>query len=192
MTMSLDRALSGNPFAVDDFRCSEAAAVLRGVRLCLAPQPWNGWSSIRQLEFKLLFISICHQINWDYLQSRLFEAWKDLDFPISESLKAVTARSVNEWLSDYSRPERIRAEERAKILRETADSVFTFLKAGVLDRLVSGPMRLEGPNGLNATIRQIPVYQTDPHLKKLNVLLHDIFLEKIIQIEDLENLMPGH
>jgi hypothetical protein len=191
MIMSLDRALSGNPFAVDDFRCSEAAAVVRGARLSIVSQPWNNWPTVRQLEFKLLFISICHQINWDYLQSKLFDAWKDLDFPISRSLSDVTARSVKAWLSDYARPERVRAEERAKILRETAESVAVLVNTGALERMVSAPIRLEGPTGVNSIIRAIPVFQTDPHLKKLNVFVHEVFLEKVVQVLDPENLMPA-
>src|SRR5262245_49004619 len=107
--MTLDRVIGGEPFAVDYIRCHQVAETLRGFAPSDAELPWGSWSCERQFEFKLLFISICHQINWDFLQDRLCKAFAEFSFPASERLSAIDAGDVKGWIGDYHKPDRVRA-----------------------------------------------------------------------------------
>jgi hypothetical protein len=189
--MSIDRALSGQPFAVDDLRCAEAAAIVRTTIIEPETAPWHIWPEARQLEFKLLFVSICHQINWDFLQSRLYAALRELDYPVSSQLRHISAPDVERWLAGYAKPERIRARERAQMVRETAT---TFLRLMEEDR-PGGPFHvptnLGGKHGFYAWLQEFDAFRRDPVQKKSNVLVHELFLDKVICFVDPEHLRPA-
>ncbi len=189
--MSLDRDLDGDPFRVDLFRCRDAALVLAPFRDQHAVEPWTNLPEIDQLVFKTLFISVCHQMNWDVLQSAMAE-WLLPDVGSRlEALAGTTPRQISVLLQDYPKQGRVRAVERSRILRETARSLKEMLAAGGgLSRLLRNPT-LEGPSGFYETIASIPAFTGDPFDKKARVLAHDLHREGIMKFCDPENLKPA-
>jgi hypothetical protein len=189
--MSLDRDLDGDPFRVDLFRCRDAAQALAPYLGTHAVEPWTDLPKIDRLVFKALFISICHQMNWDVLQSAL-AGWllPDSGGRLAE-LANTTPRQISELLRNYPKQERVRAVERARMLRETAEGLSELLASGGLLRgLLDNPV-LEGPLGFYETIATIPAYTGDPFDKKARVLAHDLHREGILSFSDPENLKPA-
>ena len=189
--MSLDRDLDGDPFRVDLFRCWDAALVLAPFRDRHAVEPWTDLPGIDQLVFKALFISVCHQMNWDVLQSAMAGWLLPNVRSRLEALVNTTPRQISGLLQNYPKQERVRAVERSRILRETARSLTEMLAAGGrLGRLLENPT-LEGPSGFYETIAMIPAFTGDPFDKKARVLAHDLHREGIVKFCDPENLKPA-
>ena len=68
---------------------------------------------------EIICAAICHQLNWDVLRMAVFEnvnKCKEL-FEV-KYLATISAEQINGLLHTYEKKERIRAEERAAILRE--------------------------------------------------------------------------
>lgn len=188
--MSLDRALDGVPFEIDLIRCFEAARQLSTFSPVDEVHPWNRESKRSQFVFKTLFVSICHQFNWDYLQSAL-ASWL-LPNPIRHLAEAAdcTPSRIGALLSDYPKQERVRASERAHLLRDTAQHLSAMLSDGSIETLMRRK-NLEGVGGFYSTIGQLRAFQGDPLEKKIRVLAHDLHRERILVFADPENLKPA-
>lgn len=188
--MTIDRALGGDPFRVDHILCWEAAQGLRDYVGLHRKEPWSDLTPLSQLLFKVLFISICHQFNWDYLQGVMAQ-WL---LPAPEAMlgRLEVVRSTELWrlLRSYPKPERIRAQQRARMIRETARCLGTMLQDGVLHRLLAN-RELGGPNGFYASMKTIPAFAEDALEKKVRVLAHDLHREGIIRFSDPANLKPA-
>ena len=188
--MTIDRALSGNPFSIDQFRCRDAANSLRTFRPQAHVQDWSKLPTISQLVFKSLFVSICHQFNWDFLQGAM-AGWllPDPERRLGE-VATIRAPDIGRLLSAYPKPERIRSQQRARMLRTTAHELQALLDTGRLDALIAGP-RLEGAGGFYDVMRQVSAFAEDELEKKVRVLTHDLYREGILVFSDPENLRPA-
>ena len=188
--MTIDRALSGNPFAIDQFRCRDAAVALAQFRPDPIVEPWDGLEPRQQLLFKSLFISICQQFNWDFLQAAM-ASWL-LPDPRARlpELAHVRPTDIARLLRAYPKQERVRAHERARMLREAAVALFELDGSGALQALIN-EARLEGPRGFYQVMKAIPAFREDALEKKVRVLAHDLHRERIITFHDVQNLRPA-
>jgi len=189
--MSLDRDLDGDPFRVDLFRCHDAALALAPYLGAHVIEPWTYLPKLDQFVFKTLFISICHQMNWDVLQSAMAKWLLPAASGRLEEVAGMTARQMSSLLQDYPKQERVRALERSRMLRETADGLANLLAdGGPLSSLLEAPV-LAGASGFYETIARIPAFTGDPFDKKARVLAHDLHREGIVTFSDPENLKPA-
>lgn len=188
--MTIDRALSGNPFSIDQFRCRDAAEVVRNFRPVHRVEPWSDLPRRSQFVFKSLFISICHQFNWDYLQMAM-ASWL-LPYPELrlDDLLHTRPQDIDTLLADYPKRERVRASQRAKMLRETAATLIQLVRSGSIDMILENPA-LEGEQGFYNVIKTIPAYAEDALEKKARVLAHDLYREGVLAFRDPENLRPA-
>ena len=188
--MTIDRALSGDPFTKYQILCREAARGLGSYVSVHQPEPWTDLPAPSQFVFKALFISICHQFNWDFLQNAMAE-WL---LPVPEArltgLQTVRPSDISKLLQGYAKPERIRPQQRAQMLRVTAFHLAEMLNDGSLQRLVEVG-QLDGPEGFYATMKRIPAFAEDVLEKKVRVLAHDLYRENIIRFSDPANLRPA-
>jgi len=188
--MTIDRALSGDPFRVEQILCREAARGLSGYVGNHQAEPWSHLPALSQFVFKALFISVCHQFNWDFLQGAMAEWLLPVPETKLESLQAVRPSEISRLLQGYSKPERIRPQQRAQMLRMTAHHLTAMLNDGTLRRLID-TKQLAGPEGFYAAMKRIPAYAEDVLEKKVRVLAHDLYRENIIRFSDPENLKPA-
>lgn len=188
--MTIDRELSGNPFGINLLRCHEAAASLSNFVPTPIVEPWTRLPRREQLIFKALFISICHQFNWDFLQGAM-AGWL-LPTPTARlaEIEHVTPSDISKLLAGYPKPERVHAQQRATMLRETARALSALHADGALDRQIR-LARLAGDDGFYAVMRAVPAFREDELEKKVRVLAHDVFREGIIIFRDPENLRPA-
>lgn len=188
--MTISRALDGVPFSVDQFRCRDAAERLKHFRAQSEVHPWSNASPVSQLVFKTLFISVCHQFNWDFLQSAM-AAWL---LPAPElrlaELKETQPTQIADLLREYPRPERIRSQERAKMLRATAAELEALLRSGTISSMLVH-RRLNGQGGFYDTMKGVAAFREDELEKKVRVLAHDLYREGVIPFVDPQNLRPA-
>lgn len=189
--MSLDRDLDGDPFRVDLFRCRDAALALAPYQVMRTIEEWTDLAKLDQFLFKTLFISICHQMNWDVLQSAMAQ-WllPNISNRLAE-LSQTKPKQISNLLKDYPKQDRVRAVERSRILRETAQGLVELLAiGGRLHSFLKTPT-LAGVSGFYEVIAAIPAFTGDPFDKKARVLAHDLHREGIITFSDPENLKPA-
>lgn len=188
--MTIDRALSGNPFGIDQFRCRHAADCLHTFQPQTRIEAWSGLPRLSQLVFKSLFVSICHQFNWDFLQGAM-AAWL-LPRPERrlEEVAETRPSDLEKLLASYPKPERIQSQQRARMLRTSARELKALLDSGQLRALVRNA-RLEGTAGFYEVMQQVSAFASDDLQKKVRVLAHDLHREKIIVFKDPQHLRPA-
>lgn len=184
-----DRALDGPAFEVVPIACSAAAKVLRGLRLAE-----KAVASQRSLAAEMLYrtarAAICHQINWDFLDERLSLAFGSMPLD-AISLSRVTARDVNAWLAGYKKPHRIRAKERAALLRDLGERLLDDCAGDVLVLFKRSARRLYGPGGYLEQLGRFIAFSEDPLQKKSNVLIHEIVRDGLFTFDDEGAIAPA-
>jgi hypothetical protein len=179
-------------FHVDEFACRNAALVLRQISLPHPKTPWSKYPTTKQFEFKLAFVAVCHQINWDFLQNRLFGILlRDEPADLAQRLSVITARDIKKLLADYDKPNRIRAVERAKLLRDIGLRLLELWGGDASQLIDATGGRVAGPMGYLETLNKFAAYSEDPLRKKSHVLLQDLLRERIVEINDPENIIPA-
>ena len=188
----VDQLLSHNPFKIDESACHAAALIIRPFQGDQVSGPWVSQPIDTQLLFKLAFISVCHQINWDFLQSRLaLHLLAREDSSLLSLLCSVSAKDVGRWLEGYEKPDRIRAQERAALLRN--------IGATIRQELNGQPMRLfdesrgfiSGEQGFLKQLDRFAAFREDPLRKKSNVLMQELTRERILQFNDEQTIQPA-
>ena len=181
----------GKCFHIDPSACMQHA---ESIRLFKPSQEVHAWSHLpksTQLVFKVAFISICHQMNWDFLQDALARNLLSNNANILENLSNVSPMDISAWLGNYPKKERIRAKERAHLLRDVFQVLATEFNSDP-DYFYQNCAEAQlGNNGFHALLDKFESYRTDPLRKKTNVLTHDLYKEKIVNFSDSQNIEPA-
>ncbi len=186
----VDRALARNPFSVDPTQCYLAAEALKHFSPADETYPWSSAPVASQLVFKLFFVTICHQINWDFLQRRMFERFFSPDEKeMLLAAKDAKAPMISEMLFGYHREERIRAKERAKYLRETALAIESEFDNDPINLVRD--RQIFGDNGLLKQLSKIPAFNEDPLSKKSNAFAQELARERIVEFSDADSIPPA-
>ena len=188
MTVISRDPLAGVPFSINKFQCYNMARRLREFRPSAEMHPWSSECKESQFFFKILFVSVCHQINWDFMQ----DAMADILLPDAhlslDRISCISKKDIDAALAGYPKRDRWRSAERAKYLRMTASELKDDYES-FLDCVDAG--ELAGERGFYQHIDRLTVFQEDDLNKKTNVLAHDLFREGVIQFLDPENLRPA-
>lgn len=117
--------------------------------------------------------AICHQMNWDYLRQAVYKkTLEHSDWLEPESLAVITENEISSLLANYNKPERIRANERAAILRQIgslAKKHGSFMKIFFED---SGEVLSEFQ--IRQNLLECSAFSQDPEEKKLQLLLQKL------------------
>lgn len=71
---------------------------------------------------EIVCAGICHQMNWDYLRSAIYnKLQEDYNWILPHRLVHIEENEVAELFRSYNKPERVRAKERTRILREIGE-----------------------------------------------------------------------
>jgi hypothetical protein len=98
---------------------------------------------------------------------------------------------IEDWLSKYEKPERIRAFERAALLRDIGKQLIEIFGGVAVNLLAASHGKLFGPNGLHDLLNNFKAYREDPLRKKANVLSHELQKEKIATFDDDNKILPA-
>jgi hypothetical protein len=190
---TIEQVLGGKKeiFSIDNIACMQHAEVIKSYQRNEELFIWSSQPKDIQLLFKIAFISICHQFNWDFLQEALAINLLNQPKSIVETLSEITASRLEGWLHKYPRPERIRAKERAHILRDIGKIMHEKFNNDIdlFYRKCSNSHL--GDNTFYTILDNFEGYRTDPLRKKSNVLTHDLIKEHIVEFSDKENVMPA-
>jgi len=181
---------TGNWFGISEIACQlSAMQLMHRVPLHRELVKWNG----RLLTEKFFFISICHQMNWDYLEASIEKLFNGCttSLEITDKAMNVTADELSILFSDFPETERIRAKERSFILNTTATEL-TKLYGGCVNILLNeSQFHLHGQKGLYENLDQFVEFRKDPLRKKSNVLVHEMMRNGSIPFVDPEYARPA-
>jgi hypothetical protein len=181
-----------DPINIDHIKCVEAGKVLSSYQPLVEKHIWSDWDLEAVLTFKLVFISICHDFNWDFLQNTLatiFNSDKDKLRP--SYLSQITSATLTKWLSSYDKPERIRAAERSKLIRSIGDGLLNHFDGSAMNLLNKSDGTLMGNEGFYSLLDKLSPFQADPLRKKANVLIHDLARERVVDFPDIDKINPA-
>ncbi|MBX7185521.1 MAG: hypothetical protein K1Y01_10290 [Vicinamibacteria bacterium] len=182
----------GGLFHIDEFACAEAAQAIRGYKAAVEETRWGQLPKANQLTFKLAFVAICHQMNWDFLQDRLAtHLLSDDETEMVQRLETVKADQVAHWLSGYKKPRRIDATKRAAMLRSVGKELQRSCHGSSLALVRESAGRIAGPTGFVSQLARFEPYREDPLQKKSYVLIQDLVRERIVAFEDEDSLRPA-
>lgn len=187
----LAKVLNRPLFRIDELACVQAADAIRSYRASTDASPWGGLSAATQLTFKLAFVAICHQINWDFLQQRLAEHLLSDQEEMTHRLASVRAADVSRWLSGYPKPQRIQASDRAEMLRAIGAVLISELEGDAWNLVLRAAGQLDGATGFVAQLDLFEPYRGDPLRKKSNVLVQDLIRERIVRFHDELSIRPA-
>jgi hypothetical protein len=140
--------------------------------------------------FRLALAAVCHGINWDFLSDRLGRAF-DVDGLDAARLSVTGARDVDAWLIGYHHPERIKAKERAALLRDLGATIVQEFEGKAENLLTGEGTRLSGADGFMQRLDRFQAFQEDPLRKKSNVLVHEIVRGGIATFDDSDQIAPA-
>jgi hypothetical protein len=179
-------------FKIDELACLQAADAIRAYRARVEATPWGHFPRASQLTFKLAFVAICHQFNWDFMQERLARHLLTADpSEMVRRLVRIRADDFNEWVTGYNRPHRIKAAERAEMLRAIGSGLQQKFDGDVLTLVSRASGKLEGATGFLQQLDAFEPYRADPLRKKSNVLVQDLVRERIVNFEDETTIRPA-
>jgi hypothetical protein len=188
----IDQLLGRNPFSIDETACYVAAQIIKPFRGDQTTAPWAKLKIGERFLFKLAFIAICHQINWDFLQSRMaLHLLQNDGNDILEILRSVTAKEITTWLDGYSKPERIRAAERAGLLRDIAHVIANDFGGEPLAIYQRSAEKIDGRDGFITQLDHFQAFKEDPLKKKSNVLLQELTRERTLRFKDENSIRPA-
>lgn len=179
-------------FSIDAIACKSAAEAIASYTAGVERAPWGNLPREIQLGFKLAFVGICHQFNWDFLQGRLASILlEDGAAELVERIARASARDVQEWLSDYEKPERIEAAERARLLRDIGRKTITKLSGQPWSLVETAGYMIGGEKGFLEQLDIFDAFSADPLRKKSNILVQELIREGIVSFKDEEVVGPA-
>lgn len=131
---------------------------------------------------EIICAGICHQMNWDYLRQTVFNKTNDNPKWIAGSyLENISVNEVEKLFALYSKPERIRKEERAAMLHSIGSWILSFESTTRVFMNASGC--LLSNSEIRSNLLSCEVFSNDPEEKKMQLLL-----QKLSAYEQLKGL----
>lgn len=150
-----------------------------------AERHWQIWCEI-------VFISICHQANWDRLHDRIIDiASNNLDEIQPSKLCKLSSKRFIDLFAQGLDPDRMDVEERLKLLRGLGKRAVSWPTGDGLSWLNNECVGLSGKEGVYSWLSNIPVFAVDPIQKKARVLVHQLLRYGLISITDPEHISPA-
>lgn len=129
---------------------------------------------------EIVCAAICHQMNWDYLRNALFGKLKeDSNWVMPNRLIYIEEKEVAELFRSYNKPERIRAMERMKILREVGEWAKTFTNISSIFLDSSGGILPQDVVRKNLLLCK--TFAMDAEEKKMQLLLQKLSVYKVFK-----------
>ena len=128
---------------------------------------------------EIICAALCHQMNWDFLREVIFyKTQENINWLTSDYLANITDNEVGELFRSYNKPERIRKEERASILRDLGK----WLSGHSYILEFSSNNRID-TDQFYSDLCTCPFFSEDPERKKLQLLF-----QKLSQFPQLAGL----
>lgn len=127
---------------------------------------------------EVITAAICHQMNWGFLRKQVKKNITKKTWWMPKNIGVVKKEDIEELLADYEKKDRIRATERAAMLRSLA-TIFekhkTYTEVFDLTGNKDGNLTI-----LFNTLNECSVFVEDPQQKKLQVLCHNLAWSNVV------------
>ena len=123
---------------------------------------------------EVICAAICHQINWDFLRNAVLEhTISNPTWIIPENIRQVRTTDVYKILIKYDKPERLRAEERAKMLRSLGNTLYD-LKCQYFEIFIDQKGNIRTKESIFRVLNSTFAFSGDPEDKKIQLLIQNI------------------
>lgn len=180
-----------DPFIIDPSLCLSASRVLKRYERPAEEHPWANLSVGQKVVFKIAFISICHSINWDYLQGKLAGLVIDDPDNFVSRISSIRSSDVSLLLSDYAKQERVKPSSRAAALRNVGQIFVENWRGDGTSLLDASGYMISGSSGFLSQLDKFKAFSADPLRKKSHVLVHDFIREGIAEFKDANSTKPA-
>lgn len=121
------------------------------------------------LTCELICVSICNNINWDFLRKTLLETIKkDISWISISHLKLIKANEIEELFKEYNHYEKINSKERSMLLRELAT---TYEKDGFESIFFDANSIPNNYDRIRNALLKCKVFNCDSIEKKIQLLI---------------------
>jgi hypothetical protein len=125
--------------------------------------------------------AICHKMNWDFLrQSVLIKTLSNPAWIMPTHLRLISSTEIGEMLAGYNKKERIRADERAAILRKIGQLAVEN-NCDFIDLIINKDKTLKDYSKVINTIKSCSIFSSDPVEKKLQLLIQKLANYKLFE-----------
>lgn len=176
---------------VDRIRSYLVGTQMKGAKPPIVRHPlykdrhWQIWT-------ELVFISICHQANWDRLHDRVIDiATNDFCALLPDNLLNIQPKTFDELFGSAFDSARIRRTERVMSLRHLAQESLNWSTVNGPTWINGKSVRLSGSEGLYSWLNQMRVFSADPVQKKSRVFVHQLLKYGLIDVLDPEHIAPA-
>lgn len=123
---------------------------------------------------EVICAAICHKINWDFLRKAIYlKTIDDISWLKNDRLKSISGSEIEAILSQYTKKERIHAEERAKMLRVFSEILY---KQDMTYTAIffTPKMKIKKYTSIINFFNQCSVFSSDPEGKKIQLLFQNL------------------
>jgi len=180
-----------NYWQVDRINSYLMGNLLSGTSVPTAPHPlsagrkWQVWTEI-------VFISICHQANWDRLHDRIIEVASDNLLELHPSnLCRMEPGQFRKLFAPGLDSSRMRTGERIKLLQCLGEKACGWLSETGGSWLDDESITLAGKEGVYSWLNKVPVFAEDPIQKKSRILIHQLLRYGLVIVADPQNIAPA-
>lgn len=134
---------------------------------------FDNWNLDIAIACEIVCAAICHQINWDFLRKAVYDATlNNKEWLKPTNLVKISTDFVDNMFVGYSKIERVRANERALLLRKIGELAVTF--NGFSNLFLDKLDNIFPASQIRANLLSCSVFKDDPGEKKLQLLLQKL------------------
>lgn len=134
---------------------------------------FDKWDRGKLILAEVICAGICHQMNWDFLRDAIYKKTEsNPEWLEPSSLQTIEVGDVFELLKEYGKTERIRAAERAAIIREIGRWASNFKP--IESVFLKSTYALLSEETIKNNLLQCNAFSKDPEEKKLQLLLQKL------------------
>jgi len=188
----IDSAFAPRLVDVNHLQCAIAAEVipeLARMRQATDPFSLKDKSASEQATALFYLVGICNRLNWDFVLGQFAkELWEITQGFSAEALETIDRSSFRKAFGAYRRDD---GGLNYKARLDNLKAIARHVRNDNLILNVLGSQTVMGDRGAAALIRQAPVYNDDPLLKKCNALLHELVRRQLIKVIDADEISPA-
>lgn len=177
---------------VNKEKCREVALAMRNFSFEHPEAKREVQDLEKELFYLFVVVSICHQINWDFLMKALKRI--QTDYPLKftpQYIQNISDKEIYNWLSVYPKKWRLEKRfKRGKFLRDMCGVLMRKYNGKVENILKTSGNRMGGENGLYALLKDFQAYGEDPLSKKSAVFIDLIERFGLWRPNDWQNYIP--
>jgi len=169
-------------------KCKQIGEYLRPIKISDPVSRIYGKTKEEKLFFALIFVGICHSINYDFLSNALAKIQRQYPEKFNpEYMEKISDEELYYWLKEYPKKERIKIETRANFVRDICKKLNKFHYGSVIDLIETS--NFEVPI-IYKSLDVFDAYNEDPVRKKSSCFISEILMNKIVTLKRRDLLKP--